>query len=222
VTGDSKTLSDGIFPPPEEQMPVPPPSMYRGITTLITRYLYTGREYNIETGMYYYRARINNPGHGRFTGKDRIKYINLYEYLYNNPMIYRDYWGLSPSKCNAMYARNEALNKMITDLEANCVNGCSKGEKEQLDSLKETRKQNAKDYEAAGCGTYSTAEDMRQSDLLLSLLGGYVAPALGFAIQLHSAFQDYGSNLYFRPNPPPLNIPHPRPGEYAPEHDTYH
>ena len=67
-TSNLQPLTSGSIEPPEP--PYPPESMYQGISTPVTRYLYTGREYNIETGMYYYRARVMNPGHGRFTGKD--------------------------------------------------------------------------------------------------------------------------------------------------------
>ncbi len=44
---------------------------YKGLSSEpIIRYLYTGREYNIETGDYYYRARIYDQSVGRFGGKD--------------------------------------------------------------------------------------------------------------------------------------------------------
>ena len=91
---EQRATSNGLFPP-EEGPPVPPPSMYHGISTLITRYLYTGREYNIETGMYYYRARVMNPGHGRFLSKDTwtyqpddFKFIESY-----SDIVSKLFWG---------------------------------------------------------------------------------------------------------------------------------
>ena len=49
-------------------------------------------EYNRETGQYYYRARVYDSLLGRFTGKDPVGYPG-YEYVRNNPMRYRDYFG---------------------------------------------------------------------------------------------------------------------------------
>ena len=51
----------------------------------LTRYTYTGREYNRETGQYYYRARTYASGLGRFTGKDPYPFIfPYYNYANNN------------------------------------------------------------------------------------------------------------------------------------------
>ncbi|MBS1961083.1 MAG: RHS repeat-associated core domain-containing protein [Bdellovibrionales bacterium] len=62
------------------------------------RYGFTGREYDAETGLYYYRARIYNPDTGRFLTKDPIGFagreINLYRYGKNSPLIYSDPTGL--------------------------------------------------------------------------------------------------------------------------------
>lgn len=52
-------------------------------------YTYTGREFDPETGLYYYRARYYDPKAGRFITKDPIKLrggINQYAYVGNNPV----------------------------------------------------------------------------------------------------------------------------------------
>ncbi len=59
----------------------------------LIRYLYTGREYNIETGDYYYRARIYDQSVGRFGGKDPVKSPNLYYYSNGNPLMFIDNSG---------------------------------------------------------------------------------------------------------------------------------
>ncbi len=60
-------------------------------------YFFTGRRYDDETGLYYYRARYYDPYIGRFLQTDPIRYedgSNLYTYCYNNPLYWIDPWGL--------------------------------------------------------------------------------------------------------------------------------
>ena len=63
-------------------------------------YTYTGREWDKETGLYYYRARYYDPLTGRFMQKDPIGFsagdVNLYRYVGNNPVNFLDPFGLEP------------------------------------------------------------------------------------------------------------------------------
>jgi RHS repeat-associated protein len=58
---------------------------------------YTGREFDSETGLYYYRARYYDPTSGRFTSEDPsgpTQGPNLYSYVYNSPIGSVDPSGL--------------------------------------------------------------------------------------------------------------------------------
>ena len=58
---------------------------------------YTGREWDKETGLYYYRARYYDPMEGRFISKDPSGFeggINLWAYVQNNPINRTDPSGL--------------------------------------------------------------------------------------------------------------------------------
>ncbi|MFH1371049.1 MAG: RHS repeat-associated core domain-containing protein [Planctomycetota bacterium] len=62
------------------------------------RFMFTGREYNSETGLYYYRTRYYKPSIGRFLQTDPVRYyggLNLYTYCGNNPLNWLDPWGLA-------------------------------------------------------------------------------------------------------------------------------
>jgi RHS repeat-associated protein len=63
----------------------------------LTRYTYTGREFDSDTGLYYYRARWYNPRVGRFISEDPIGLnggVNQFSYVGNNPQNAVDPSGL--------------------------------------------------------------------------------------------------------------------------------
>jgi RHS repeat-associated protein len=60
---------------------------------------YTGREFDPETGLYYYRARYYDPSSGRFTSEDPLLFggggSNFYSYVENEPVDETDPFGMS-------------------------------------------------------------------------------------------------------------------------------
>jgi RHS repeat-associated protein len=70
-----------------------------GTGSALTRYGYTGREFDSATNLYYYRNRWYDPHAGRFVSEDPIGIqggFNLYAYVKNNPLSLRDPNGLDP------------------------------------------------------------------------------------------------------------------------------
>ncbi len=69
--------------------------------SLLTRYLYTGRELDPETGLMYYRARFYDPTLGKFIQRDPIGFAdgtNWYEYVGSSPVNWIDISGLRKGK----------------------------------------------------------------------------------------------------------------------------
>src|SRR5258708_39833614 len=56
--------------------------------TATNPFRYTGRDYDSETGLYYYRARYYDPNTGRFLSEDPLGFeasFNFYPYVFNDP-----------------------------------------------------------------------------------------------------------------------------------------
>lgn len=64
-------------------------------------YTFQGREFNRESGLYYFRARYYDPQAGRFISEDPIGFqggLNFYAFVKNNPVTLTDPTGLYPGE----------------------------------------------------------------------------------------------------------------------------
>jgi RHS repeat-associated protein len=100
-------------------------------------YLFTGRQLDAETGIYFYRARYYDPGKGRFLQRDPLEYVssmNLYEYARSNPINRSDAFGLQPSIQELLRAFELYKDQINEALEINTLHknrdviACDEGE----------------------------------------------------------------------------------------------
>jgi RHS repeat-associated protein len=64
--------------------------------SIANRFQYTAREFDSETGLYYYRARYSDPSVGRFLSEDAVRFrggVDFYTYVKNRPTVMRDPTG---------------------------------------------------------------------------------------------------------------------------------
>jgi RHS repeat-associated protein len=83
---------------------------------------YTARQFDSDTGLYYYRARYYDPTTGRFLSEDPVRFdggLDFYPYASNNPANLTDPFGLCPplNKC-AQRILDTVNNQFGTDFTA--------------------------------------------------------------------------------------------------------
>jgi RHS repeat-associated protein len=84
-------------------------------------YAYTGREWEPEANLYYYRARFSAPDMGRFISEDpsgTLSGPNFYAYVENDPINYSDPLGLLKAKNGTPAPTGDLLVKL------KCLEGC--------------------------------------------------------------------------------------------------
>ncbi|MFO0700129.1 MAG: lipid II-degrading bacteriocin [Nitrospira sp.] len=95
--------------------------------TLEQPYTYTGREFDSESGLYYYRARYYDPATGRFLQKDAAGFsggINFYAYVGANPTIFVDPFGLFSSPEGLLHylgGSGSAVSVPLSDIDTSSV-----------------------------------------------------------------------------------------------------
>ena len=86
--------------------------------SITNAFRYTGREWDSETSLYYYRARYYDPAIGRFISEDPTGFragANFYPYVSGNPLTFNDPTGLDnrSERCKALKKKIEDIDKDI-------------------------------------------------------------------------------------------------------------
>lgn len=87
-----------------------------------TSYRYTAREFDQDTGLYYYRARYYDSGIGRFISEDPARFSvsdDFYSYVANDPVMLIDPTGLQPccsQEQDAISRRVDTIRQILSDL----------------------------------------------------------------------------------------------------------
>jgi RHS repeat-associated protein len=102
-------------------------------------YAFTGREWDAETNLYYYRARFYDSSTGRFLTEDpaslrrpgsaelrRVERTNLYRYVRNRPTELTDPTGLIAWKCKVGLFTIGGF-PTLADMTAKCYSECCAG-----------------------------------------------------------------------------------------------
>jgi RHS repeat-associated protein len=97
--------------------------------SLTNPFRYTGRDFDSETSIYYYRARYYDPQSGRFISEDPLGFssgIDFYAYVRNRPLNYVDPSGFQPSGIgwSCLWKWGNRLRNLTTILTctADCLN----------------------------------------------------------------------------------------------------
>ena len=84
-------------------------------STIWNTRLFTWREYDVDTGLYYNRARYYDPVMGRFISRDPIDVgddVSLYRYVSNNPLSYSDPMG---TEAKSMIKKKSKYDRKVWD-----------------------------------------------------------------------------------------------------------
>jgi RHS repeat-associated protein len=89
--------------------------------------LFTGQEFDEESGLYFYRLRQYSPALGRFDQRDPMDYLdkmNLYEYIGDNPGSKTDAFG---------YNEDEGVQRTIDAVKREIPNITDTKQKEKME-----------------------------------------------------------------------------------------
>jgi RHS repeat-associated protein len=111
-----------------------------GTSAIASRFLYTAREYDRETGLYHYRARAYSPELGRFIQNDPVDFAggdsNLLRYVFNDPMDWTDPEGLKVCNAQELASARAAYKACMSGAYSKYVTAVNNAKKLQDDVVK--------------------------------------------------------------------------------------
>lgn len=118
--GSSLAITDAFTTVVWNQTYLPFGESGNGTGTLANSHQYTGKEYESETGLYYYGARYYHPGFGRFMSVDPAggdladpQSWNRYAYTLNNPFKYVDPDGEAAVNVQKIISLNSQIRNKL-------------------------------------------------------------------------------------------------------------
>ena len=117
--------------------PVPANAWGTPHSAISNPYLFTGRQLEEETGLYFYRARYYDSVKGRFVSRDSLEkegVVNLYEYAKSNPIRWQDPTGNDPDDeaCCLCQCGQAGLEKLFPA--GSSGNTCTQGDTPPADT----------------------------------------------------------------------------------------
>jgi RHS repeat-associated protein len=150
-----------------------------GITTaagnFANRFRFTGREWDQETALYYYRARYYDPQIGRFISEDPIRFhggINFYDYVFNSPTTLRDPRGTDAGPKGPGGYPNANNNCASPSVQSPCYFWCPNGNILQVGSVTVSAST------TVGYANYSSTNDVS------AVVGVALAPSFGASFDI--------------------------------------
>jgi RHS repeat-associated protein len=161
-------------------------------------YAFTGRRYDPETGLYYYRARYYESTIGAFNQIDPLFRLSaslgsLYTYCHNNPVIFTDPLGLKirlTGDKNAINQAQQYLSKSET----------AKKTWDYLDSRPETYTIRTNNTHDDSYQPGSNTVNWDPTSALRTPGGGTQTPALGLAHEMEHARNDSEGDIDYNPD----------------------
>ncbi|MEJ7594163.1 MAG: RHS repeat-associated core domain-containing protein, partial [Planctomycetaceae bacterium] len=149
------------------------------------RFTFTGREFDAELGLYYYRARSYNPELGRFISQDPIAFAagdaNLYRYVSNSPLTFVDPSGNEGGAIFDGFAAQRSA--AVAGATAGAVWGFACGFAEAFTTV------------ASNGGTL---EDAAVAGLKQGIYYGTIGAGLGAALAISSpVYQAFAAGIFF-------------------------
>ena len=145
--------------------------------SLTNPFRFTGRDFDTETNLSFYRNRYYDPDIGRYLREDSARFdesVNFYPYVNNNPLTYKDPFGQGIVDCAVELAKLAALEARLgVRLAQQAAGSCKdQGHQKAIDQLR-----NAIDKQRAKVARHCSDADTKKQLLLIGVIAIAIATA---------------------------------------------